>query len=326
MLARVEAAVARRPRVAAAIVATLVGAAALGAYAHWMLWQAMDALFIFLAAGALVIGALILATIPKPVVRRLSLFSLVAAVGLLLGQWVGPSRPALRDTGAEVTATLERPAFVTGEGRGWCETATGSELRVAGNLRLQIRADDPSAPADIDQREFVDIYLTVGDRWRDGAIHRSDNVDLAVSVGSVAADEPAVALAADDGSLIDLAWTEEAGSLRFDRLVVDHSRNGASGAPVDLAGTISWICRDRPLPDGAAEIADTACTESTYAVCVEDLLRAMVEMPGSLVAVCDFGDGTGRVIPLERAEDAAGWCAEEAPAGRVVEVVRLPEE
>lgn len=316
---------ARRPRFAAALAATFAGAAALGAYAHWVLWLGVDALMILLAGGALLLGALIVAMVPKPAVRQLALFPLVAAAGLFVGQWIGPSRPALLDTAAVVTASLERPGITTGEGRGSCQTAGGSELQVAGNLRLQIRADDPSAPADIDQREFVNIYLTVGDRWRDGAIHRSDNVDLAVSIGSVVADEPEVALAADDGSLIDLAWTEEAGSLRFDRLVVDPHRSGASAAPIDLAGTISWICRDHPLPDGATEIADTACAESTYALCVEDVLRAMVEVPGSLIAVCELADG-GAVISLEREEDAASWCAEQGTAGRVLEVLRLPEE
>jgi hypothetical protein len=151
-------------------------------------------------------------------------------------------------------------------------------------------------------------------------------VDLAVLVGSVVADEPEVVLAADDGSLIELAWTEDAGSIRFDRLVVDPSMSGASGAPVDIAGTITWNCRDHPLPEGAVEIADTACANSTYAGCVDDLLRAMVETPGSLVAVCDFTDGTGVVLPLERTEDATEWCADAGPAGRVIEVLRLPEE
>jgi hypothetical protein len=318
--------VTRRPLIAAALAATFVCAAALGAYAHWVLWHSMDAVLIFLAGGALLVGALIVAAIRRPAVRQLSLFPLVAALGLLLGQWVGPSRPALREIAAAVTVTLERPGITTGEGRGSCMTAGGSELQVAGSLRLQIRADDPSAPADIDQREFVTISLTVGDRWRDRAIRRSDNVDLWVLVGSVVADEPEVALAADDGSRIELAWTEDAGSVRFDRLVVDPSRSGASGAPVDLAGTITWNCRDHPLPEGAAQIADTACAESTNARCVEDLLQAMREMPGSLVAVCEFADGTGAVIPLERAEDAAQWCAERGSAGRVIEVLRLPDE
>lgn len=322
-----ERAARRRRRFAAALAATFACTAALGAYLHWVLWLGVEALTIYLAGGALLLGAVFVAMIPKPRVRRrLSLFPLAAAAGLLLGQWIGPSRPALLHTAAVVTATLERPGITTGEGRGSCQTAGRSELQVAaGEVRIQIRADDPSAPADVDQREIVNIYLTVGDRWRDGAIHRSDNVDLSLIISSPAADEPEVALAADDGSLIELAWTEDAGSVRFDRLVVDPARSGASGAPLDLAGTITWSCRDHPLPDGAAEIADTACAESTYGLCVEDLLRAMVEMPGSLVAVCEFAGG-GAVIALEREEDATEWCAAQGPAGRVIEVLALPEE
>ncbi len=318
--------VTRHPRYAAALAATFACAAALGAYAHWVLWQSIDALLITLAAGALLVGALIVAPIRKPAVRRLSLFPLVVAAWLLLGQWVGPSRPALRQIAAVVTATLDRPGVTTDEGRGSCQTAGRSELQVAGDVRLDIRADDPSAPAEIDQRELVNILLTVGDRWRDRAIHRSDNVDLAVIVGSVAADEPEVVLAADDGSLIELAWTEDAGSVRFDRLVVAPPMSGASGAPVDIAGIITWNCRDHPLPDGAAEIANRACANSTYTACVDDVLRAIVETPGSLVAVCEFTDGTGAVVPLEAAEDAAEWCAAAGSGGRVLQVLRLPEE
>jgi hypothetical protein len=315
-----------RARFAVVLAATLICAVALGAVADWVLWQGSDAIWIILAAGALLVGALFVALLSKPGARRRSLFPLVVAVGLMLGMWNGPSRPELRDAVAAVTATLERPVTGTGEGRGSCQTAGSSELQLAAaDIRLQIRADDPSAPTDIDQREFVSIYLTVGERWRDGAIHRSDNVDLMVVIGSPSADEPDVRLAAGDGSLIELAWTEDAGGVRFDRLVVDTFRNERSGPPVDLAGTISWSCGDNPLPDGAAEIAHTACAAATYASCVEDLLQAIGEMPGSLVAVCEFADG-GAVIALEREEDATEWCAAEGPEGQVIEVLRLPGE
>jgi len=311
--------------VVGALAVTFVSAAGLGAYAHWVLWAGSDAVVIYLAGGVLLLGTLILALVPKPAVRRLSMFPLAAAGGLLVGAWLGPSRPALVDTAAVVTATLERPGVTSGDGEGSCETAGGSELQFVGSVRLDLRADDPSAPVDLDQREFVTVSLTVGDRWRDRGIHRSDNVDLLVLVGSVAADEPELALAADDGSLVELAWTPDSGTVRFDRLVVDRARSGASAVPVDLAGTITWTCRDRPLPEGAAEIADTACANSTYPGCVDDLLRAMVDTPGSLVAVCQFSDSTGAVIALEREEDATGWCAEQGADGRVLEVLRLPE-
>lgn len=317
--------VTRRPRFAVALAVTFASAAALGVYAHWVWWDPYDALWIFLTVGVLLLGALILGVSRRSGMRRRSLVPLVGAVGLLLGAWFGPSRPALQQIDALVTATLERPGVSTGQGRGSCQTAGASELRLDGEMRLRIWADDPSAPADVDQRAFVSIFLSVGDRWRDRPIHRSDNVDLMVLVGSVAADEPDVALVADDGSLIELAWTEDAGSVRFDRLVVDTSRSEASGAPIDLAGTISWTCRDHPLPEGAAEIAESACADSTYALCVEDMLRKMVEVPGSLVAVCAFADG-GAVISLEREEDATEWCAAEGPAGRALEVLRLLEE
>jgi hypothetical protein len=134
----------RHPLHAAALAVTFVAAAATGAYAHWVLWLAVDALMTFLAAGASLVGALTVAVIPRPAVRRLSLFPLLAAVGLVVGQSIGPTRPLLLHTDAVVTGALERPGITTGEGRGSCQTAGGSELQVTGSLRLDIRADDPS--------------------------------------------------------------------------------------------------------------------------------------------------------------------------------------
>jgi hypothetical protein len=311
---------------AATLAVTLLIATAVGAYAHWLLWVPADVLLIYLAGAALFLAAVLLAVVPRPAVRRLSVFPLAAALGLMLGQVIGPSRPALVSTDAALSATLDRPGITSGEGRGSCDTAGGSELQVEGNLRLDLRPDDPSAPPDVDQREFVTVSLSVGDRWRDGAIHRSDDVDLLVIIGSAAADVPEVPLAADDASRVELAWTPAGGTLRFDRLVVDRARSGSAAVPLDLSGTLSWTCGDRPPPDGAAEMAEAACAGSTYAACREDMLRAMDETPGALVAVCEVADGGGAVIALEREADAQTWCAAEGSGGVVRKVLRLPEE
>lgn len=326
MLAKLTASVAQHPRAALALAATFGAAAVLGAYADWVLWHSMDTLLVSMAATALLVGAVIAATIPRPFVRRTALFALVSALGLGVGQAVGPSRPELRQIPAEVTAALDRPGSATGEGQGSCDTGGESELQLVASLRLQVRPDDPSAPAELDQREFFTIALSVGDRWRDRAIHRSDNVDLAITVGTVVADEPEVRYAANDASLLELAWTVNSGSLRFDRLVIDPSPASASGASLDLAGTITWNCREGPLPEGAAEIAATACATSTFPRCVDDVLRMMREIPGSWVAVCEYSDATGAVIELERPADATGFCAGAGPDPRVIEVLRLPEE
>lgn len=311
----------------AALAVVFIIAAAIGAYAHWMLWHPMDGVLIFLAAAVALLAAGIMAIALKRRVRRVALVPLVVGVGLLAGQGLGPSRPALQPDQGMMTVTLERPSVTSAAGAATCDTVeNGSELQVASASRLDILDDDPTIPADIDQREFVTIGLRVGDRWRDAAIHRSDDVDLVVIVGGVAADAPEVRLAASDDSLMEIEWTNDGGSLRFDRLVVDRSDGAASGDPIDLAGTMTWTCRlPEPTP-AAVATAEAACAGSTFGRCRDDLLLMMRQAPGSLVAICEYADGEGEIMPLERESDAEGWCSGdgEAFSGRVVDVIRLP--
>ena len=312
---------------AAALAIIFLVAAAIGAYAHWVLWHPMDGVLIFLAAGGALLAAVVMALAVKRSARRLALVPLVVAIGLLAGQGLGPSRPALQSDHGVMAMTLERPNAARGEGAATCDTVVnGSELQVSSASRLDILGDDPTIPSDIDQREIVTVGLRVGDRWRDGAIRRSDDVDLVVIVGGVAADTAGVRLAANDDSTMEIQWTNDGGSLRFDRLVVDRSDGAASGDPIDLAGTMTWSCRlPEPTP-AAVAMAEGACAGATFASCRDDLLLAMHQAPGSLVAICDYGDGQGEIMPLERESDAEAWCSGDAPTslGRVVDVMRLP--
>jgi hypothetical protein len=310
-----------------ALAAIFLAAAAIGAYAHWILWHPMDGVLIFLAVGAALLAAGAMAIVLKRGDRRLALVPLVVGVGLLAGQGLGPSREELQHDDGTLRVTLERPNATSGAAAALCETvASGSELQVGGASRLDIRADDPTIPADIDQRAFVNISLRVGDRWRDAAVHRSDNIDLHVIVGGVVADEPEVRLAANDDSLLEIEWTNDGGTARFDRLVVDRSEDAASSEPIDLAGTISWTCRlPEPTP-AAIAIAEAACAGSTYSRCLDDLLLTMRQAPGSLIAICEYADGEGEIVPLETASDAEAWCSGDGEtfSGRVVNVVQLP--
>jgi hypothetical protein len=247
-------------------------------------------------------------------------------IGLVAGPAFGPSRPELRSDHGLMAMTLERPNATSGEGAAMCDTVeNGSELQVSSASRVGILEDDPTVPADIDQREFVTIRLKVGDRWRDGAIRRSDDVDLVVIVGGVAADAPEVRLVASDDSTMEIQWTNDGGSLRFDHLVVDRSHGAASGEPIDLAGTMTWTCRlPEPTP-AALAIAEAACAGATFESCRDDLLLTMQQAPRSMVAICDYADGQGEILPLERETDAEVGCmgAGASPSGRVVDVMRL---
>jgi hypothetical protein len=310
----------------AALTVIFVVAAAIGAYAHWILWHPMDGLLIFLAAGAALLAAGVMAIALRRR-RRVALIPLVVGVGLLAGQGLGPSRAELQHDDGTMTVTLERPNATSGATAALCQTVEGgSELQVYGASRLGIGEDDPAIPADIDQREFVTISLTVGDRWRDAAIHRSDDVDLMVSVSGVVADAPEVGYAANDDSLIKIEWTNDGGSLQFDRLVVESDQGVARGEPIDLAGVISWTCRLPESTPAQTSLAESACARSTYVRCLDELLLTMRRAPGSLVAICDYADGEGEIVPLETADDAAAWCAGDGEtfSGRLADVVRLP--
>ena len=159
---------------------------------------------------------------------------------------------------------------------------------------------DPSIPADVDARPFVDFHLTVGDRWRDGRVHRSDDVDLGVIVSGVTDGAPERRLAASDTSTVVIAWDNDRGTLRFGGLV-----DAETGAPVaaplgTLAGTISWVCGDAALPAGAAEFAEAACDGARYLGCVSDLTAAMAAAPGTEVAICEAAEDVGAVVPSRR--------------------------
>jgi hypothetical protein len=69
-----------------------------------------------------------------------------------------------------------------------------------------------------------------------------------------------------------------------------------------------------------------ACAETSFEKCREDLELAAEVWSGSLVAVCDYSDGTGDVVRLEKKRQAASKCSGGGliSPSRVVTVVRLP--
>ena len=232
---------AARYRLPAAIIVVIVVTAVVGAYLDWQWWQVYRGLTITLWAGAFLVAAVVLATIRR--LRPAALVALAAAVGLLAGQNLGPSRPELRHSEGSLTATLTAPGASSGTTAATCAMdADATELQVSGdpNLRLAIVADDGSIPADIDQREFVGVSVTVGDRWREHG-GRPDAIHLWISVGRVEADAPETVMVSGLSSTLDLSWTAVGGRLAFGGLVRSEVPD-ATGEAIDLAGTIEWTC------------------------------------------------------------------------------------
>jgi hypothetical protein len=226
-----------------ALAVTLVAAAALAAWLDWWWWEVYRGLTITLWAGGLLLAAGVLATI-RPV-RRFSLFALAAAVGLVIGQNLGPARPELLHSEGVATVAVVTPAGTTGTTPVSCaRDAAATELSVGGdpNLRLAILPVNSSVPADIDDREFVSVSWTVGDRWHEGTEERADGIALLLVVQDVRADAPATRMASGPDSSLALAWTGDGGTLQFADLVHVTGELDAPGPPIDLAGTISWTC------------------------------------------------------------------------------------
>ena len=231
----------RRILLAAAVIFGI--AAVVGAVLDWFWWPVYNGIVITLAAGAILIVAIVLAVVPRT--RSAALIVAAAGVGLIAGQNLGPSRPALEQSEGTVTVTLTAPHAATGTHTATCSMdASGADFQVSGdpNLRVDVLPDDPSVPADIDQREFFGVSLTIGDRWNQGRTPRADDVALLVIVGSVAAKDPETRMSSAPTSTLEVTRSGSGGELSFSGLVPQPDAGQPAGEPIDLAGTLAWEC------------------------------------------------------------------------------------
>ncbi|HVL53889.1 MAG TPA: hypothetical protein VM344_06470 [Vitreimonas sp.] len=229
----------KRRRVLAALGVVFMLAATLGAYLDWIWWLPYSGVVLTLGAGAILLVGLVLATTRRS--REIGLVLGVVGVGLVAGQNLGPSRPTLLPGDGTMDLTLTSPVAVTGSGLATCAVdEAGTELQISGDFRLNVSPDDPSIPADVDQREFVGLYLTVGDRW--GRSERSDDAALEFIVHRVEADSLQSRMTTAVSSSLELDWTVDRGTARFAGLVPNTRFEEATGEFYDLAGTIAWTC------------------------------------------------------------------------------------
>lgn len=219
-----------------------VAGAIVGAVWDWYNWHPMSAIVATLVAIPLVLLGVVLLIVRARLSRQAGAVVMALGLGIVAGQILGPARPDLGYGEGTITIATDGPKVATGTGSATCSFDAAGQFAVSGdsNLRLDIFDDDPTAPADVDQREFVGISMSVGERWQDGRVSRSDDVNLWISINRVTETSETVMLAADTSTIV-VEGTAREGTIRFDGLV-PFTGTEYVGDPIDIAGTLTWSC------------------------------------------------------------------------------------
>jgi hypothetical protein len=215
-------------------------AAVVGAYLDWILWVDYEGLLITALAAIIVLVGGLMTLVGRGIWRRIGAITLVVGIGLIAGQNLGPSRePMIFSTDGTMTLRLESPVVAVATGSADCtNVASGTEFAVAGTSATRLETPE---------HHTIDVYLNVGDRWEaiDNGISRKDGVrlDLMATAAKIQDDgSPSmVVMGLTDSSTLESSFSNAGGSLRFGGLVAQ-PRDGFTGPPVDLAGTLEWTC------------------------------------------------------------------------------------
>jgi len=219
-------------------------AAAIGAYLDWLWWHPTQGIVVTLVAiGAFMVAGLLF-LFRRSLTTLLAFIAMAIGIGLLVGQWLGPSRePLVLDSG-RMTLHLTGPIQADASGTAHCQmVASGEELQVSmdPNARLVIEGPDPQ------EYPLVSTSFAYGDRWQPDEGARDDG--LVVSIYLNAALEPA------DGGPTEL-WLDSApsstltvgelgnvGTVQFSELVISQGNvESILGVDGDVTGMLEWSC------------------------------------------------------------------------------------
>jgi hypothetical protein len=228
----------------AVLIVVALAAAAIGAYLDWLWWYPTEAIVITLVAIAAILLSALLFIFRRSMTTRLAFVGLAIGAGLLVGQWIGPSREELALTTGTMTLHLDGPIQADASGSAHCSTvASGDELQVTMdvNTRLQIEGVDPQ------EYPIVSSTVAYGDRWQPEEGSREDG--LVVSIYLDAAMVPAdggpteLYLDSDPSSTIEHRIDGDNETVLFSGLTVTSGEVEAIlGTDGDVAGTIDWTC------------------------------------------------------------------------------------
>ena len=228
----------------ALLLVPVAAGALVGGYLDWMWWHPTSGILITIVAGALLVVAVLAWTSRWMPIRPAVLGIAAFAIGLLLGQNLGPSRPPIELVSGSLAVQLTEPADAQPvEGSADCQlTPDGQNFEISGdpNIRLEI-GDQPR-----EEQDNLQISIAKGDMWQYGEA-RSDGWSLIVAVSDTVpfTDEQVPGIwYMTSGPSSDLAveGTQEAGSIRFDGLVLNEGQSQGADEPLEMGGTIRWAC------------------------------------------------------------------------------------
>jgi len=229
--------------IALLVVAVLI-AAAVGAYLDWLWWHPTQGIVVTLVAIGAILLAGLLFLFRRSLTTRLAFIGFAIGAGLLLGQWLGPSREELTIVSGTMTLTLGGPVQGVASGPADCSTvASGDELQVTmdPNTRLEVEGMDPQA------YPFVSSTFAYGDRWQPEDGSREDGlvVSIYMNAALVPADGAPTELWLDSNrsSTIEQRQTGDNAIVLFSGLAVTSGEVAAIlGTDGDVTGTLEWNC------------------------------------------------------------------------------------
>ena len=236
----------RLPAIALFGVVLLAGAA-IGTYVDWRYWQtAYGISFLVSVAAALVLvvaGVIAFLARSRRLVRGAALVLVIASIGVLVGQGVGPSREALQTSTGSITMHLTSPFVASATGASTC-------LNVASASEFLVESDENTTRLDTDDPAFVAIYVNRGDRWEASGDQRKDGVLVRITISPTQVIGKADGLSmtsmeAGPSSVLATTFTNAGGSIAFSKLQPRVAAD-VTGAPMDLAGTLDWTCGTNP--------------------------------------------------------------------------------
>lgn len=223
--------------------------AVVGAYLDWMWWHPSSGILITIAAGGLLVLSVLAWTSRWNPIRLAVLWVALFAIGLLLGQNFGPSRPPITLVSGSLAVELAEPADAQpAAGSADCQlTPDGRNFQVSGdpNIRVEI-GDQPR-----EEQDNLQVSIARGDMWQHGE-PRSDGWSLIVAVsdtGPFTDDEvPDIwYMTSAPSSELTGDGTQAAGSLAFDGLVLNAGQSQGVDEPIEVSGTIEWSCDGPPV-------------------------------------------------------------------------------